>query len=272
MGCMNSSSPPGEGIVKQAMGEPTSSVPTASASPNAPRSHRRSGWWIVGGCVFACGIAIVVAGYPYYRKRKLINEIERIHGMTANQGQLPPSWITPLLSAIGEPRASQLSELIFDELDVVKLPDSTPDQPLPGSTWILNELARHPKLRRLLISNARLSSDDLQAMRRLISLEELSLAGCSLDPPGLEALSGMAQLQKLDLSDVSVTDADLKHITSLPHLHSLLLTGSQVTDAALPELSKLKTLRHLDLTRTSVSEETSKKLVESTPGLDISDD
>lgn len=254
------------------MGEQTSPPQAAPVSTNASRPQRRSSGWILAGCVLACGIAIFVAGYPYYRKLRLINEIERIHGMTANQGRMPPEWVSPLLSAVGEPRASQLSELFFDDLDVVKLPDSAPHRTLASATWILKELSRHPSLRRLLISNTQLSSDDLQALRHLTSLEELSLSGCTLEPPGLEALSGMTNLESLDLSDVEVTDADLKHIASLPHMKTLLLTGTLVTDAGLPELKKLKTLRNLDLTRTSVSEETSKKLVDTTPGLDISDD
>lgn len=248
-------------------------VPLVAKPALEPRPRKKtSAWWILGGCTLAMLIGVCVWGYPYYRKSRLMYEIDQEYGLAVSSGARPPNWVAPLLNWLGEPQASQVSQLFFEDLVMVRLNAEATSIPSDRLTWILKELARCPRLRRLELTLLHLTADDTQSIGRLAGLEKVAVVRCSLAPPHWEFLSGLTSLRELDLSDCEFADTDAGFLAPLSSLHSLNLSGTQVTDKALPELKKLRALRDLDLTGAQVTESACRELVETTPGLDITDD
>ena len=103
-------------------------------------------------------------------------------------------------------------------------------------------------IKKLTLSFARLTAEDLERIAAIPNLEEFSpnISPISTDvqPPLLKHLRGMKKLRVLDLSGVELTDEDAQHLTAFPALESLDIAGCTPAGLAqLPKLRKLQSLR-----------------------------
>ena len=140
----------------------------------------------------------------------------------------------------------------------------------------LNRLSDFPHLTELLLSNVRITEQDLKHigactglhslrldraqvvsdsdrqpipldlrfLDRLTALRELSFSYTPL-PDNLTALAQLQQLQMLDLTATGVTAAGLKNIQRLLQLHLLRISGNTLGEEELWELRYIPSLQHL---------------------------
>ena len=229
-------------------------------------------WRIFGICVAAALGTLCLFGWPYFRKARLIRNIEQLHGFATGYGYMAPNWLRPVLDLLGEPWSSRVVEMFFDDLHTVSLGQvSRTEQPIDYLV-VLRELPGAQRLQVLDLQQGRITDEEFRPLGRLRELRDLNLGANRLTTGGMKTLALLGELRKLDLSDSPIDDAALSPLSSLEKLEELDLSGTHVTDEAIPILQSLKSLRHLDLTRTSVSEAACRKLVTQMPHLDISDD
>jgi len=98
------------------------------------------------------------------------------------------------------------------------------------------------------------TADDLELVKKLISLKRLDLQGLEIEDEALNVLENLTALEFLNLSGTGITGAGLEKLKKLSSLKRLDIRRTTVTDEKLGDLKKLKSLEHLDLRNTEVTD------------------
>lgn len=108
-------------------------------------------------------------------------------------------------------------------------------------------LARLPKLRKIMCRETGISDATLVHLAGLAQLEMLILSGNKVGDHGVKALANLPNLECLELSRTQITDAGLNSLSSLPKLKRLYLGDTNITNTGIPTLVKMKSLERLSL-------------------------
>ncbi|MGV3608998.1 MAG: leucine-rich repeat domain-containing protein [Planctomycetaceae bacterium] len=100
----------------------------------------------------------------------------------------------------------------------------------------------------------RLSPEDLAALGPFASLKKLWLSDCRLTGEGLRSLAPLHQLEKLHVNMSGLGDEDMELLASFTHLKRVSLSHSRVTDAGLMKLAPLKQLVEMEVTGSQVTQ------------------
>jgi internalin A len=112
----------------------------------------------------------------------------------------------------------------------------------------LASLASIPTLRRLDLSETRISDHGLRQLKGAPAIEDLNLRYAELiTDEGISALKGWKHLKRLDLEGTKITDSALQHLSTLNSLEALNVGSVLVTDAGLESLTALTNLKELTL-------------------------
>lgn len=144
------------------------------------------------------------------------------------------------------------------------------------AAWIndtdLNRLAALPHLRKLSLSQTKITDlglerlqllrtirefncrhceyitdDGLAHLKTWKQLEHLTLRGTKLSSKVFEHLEHLTSLRSLDLSHTEIEDDGMERLESLTHLERLAIGGNRLDGSALVALKRLPALRHLDV-------------------------
>ena len=133
-----------------------------------------------------------------------------------------------------------------------------------GRSKVIDEwlgiLVNFPQLKRLDLTNARITDKGLKQLASLGNLQELTLYGTKVTDPAIGELAPLKSLRSLNLEGTHVTDASMKRLGQHPSLQELNLTSAHITDAGLKELSTLQTLRNVRVGGASITDEGLKHL------------
>jgi hypothetical protein len=124
----------------------------------------------------------------------------------------------------------------------------------------LGSLVEAKALRTLVLYRCSITSEGMQSIGDLTSLQALTLFLNPVDDASLAPLSRLKELKKLELMSLPIQGAGLRQLRELSTLEELDLFGSTVTDEAIEHISKLKSLRVLNLQKTSFSREGIRRL------------
>ncbi len=107
----------------------------------------------------------------------------------------------------------------------------------------------------LMLSNKKISDEDLAYIKGLTGLVALSLDSTPIEGAGLAHLAALTSLKDLSLFNTKVSDAGLEHLSSLKSLKRLSLFITQVRGPGLKCLQNLTSLVLLDLAATPITDE-----------------
>ena len=119
----------------------------------------------------------------------------------------------------------------------------------------------------VMISDVRLSAEDMGAITALSNITHLALSSCDLDSGCAAIIGQLRRLEYLNVSDTPMTDEDVRHLANCAKLDELRLCDTRITDAAIPSLCRLKKLRYLSICFTAISRSAVLKLLEELPDL-----
>ncbi len=112
----------------------------------------------------------------------------------------------------------------------------------------LRQLKNVPAIADLNLRYAEMITDaGMSALKNWKHLARLNLEGTKITDSALQQISALSSLEVLNIGSVQVTDAGLEALTSLTNLRELKLGGDKLTDAGLQPLRQLPGLRILDL-------------------------
>ncbi|MBM3735702.1 MAG: hypothetical protein FJW39_07935 [Acidobacteria bacterium] len=143
-------------------------------------------------------------------------------------------------------------------------------------TWItdadLAKVGRMPKLRRLVLSQAKITDAAMEHLRGLTEvreldchyaeyltedgvahitgwkkIERLNLRGTQVTSKVFEHLARMTSLRDVDIAFTQVDDEGFEQLVQLPHLERLAMGGNRLTGSAVQVLRPIRTLVHLDV-------------------------
>jgi internalin A len=107
-------------------------------------------------------------------------------------------------------------------------------------------LAQMKELRRLDLSQTRISDRGLRALKTAPAIEELNLSFAEqITDEGAATVKGWKRLRRLNLRGTKITDATLDFLSGVPSLEWLDIGWAQITDTGLGQLASLANLRHL---------------------------
>jgi Leucine-rich repeat (LRR) protein len=120
------------------------------------------------------------------------------------------------------------------------------------ASWVtdsdLASLAKLSNLRRLDLSQTRITDHGLRQLKNAPAIEELDLRYAeSITGEGISALKNWKHLKKLDLEGTKITDDTLQHLSGLSSLEALNIGYALVTDAGIEALTGLTNLKELTL-------------------------
>jgi type II secretory pathway component GspD/PulD (secretin)/Leucine-rich repeat (LRR) protein len=107
----------------------------------------------------------------------------------------------------------------------------------------------------LILSNKKISDEDLIHLKGLTGLLALSLDTTPIENAGLAHLAALTSLKDLSLFNTKVSDAGLEHLSPLKSLKRLILFITQVRGPGLKCLQNLTSLVSLDLAATPITDE-----------------
>lgn len=99
-----------------------------------------------------------------------------------------------------------------------------------------------------------LTEKGLQAIGTLAGLKKLSLSEVKVSDQSLALLKGLARLEEAELSETLVTDAGLVHLRGWVSLQKLQLSGAPITGAGLDHCKDLKQLREVWVSNTKLTD------------------
>jgi hypothetical protein len=100
-------------------------------------------------------------------------------------------------------------------------------------------LSRLPRLKRLELSNCRLTNDGVKQLADgCLELEVLFLSGGKLSDAAVAEFARLPKLDHLDLGDMAITDEGLLNLKACAALKSVRIWKTKVTDAGVAELRK----------------------------------
>lgn len=112
----------------------------------------------------------------------------------------------------------------------------------------LRQLRNAPAITDLNLRYAELITDQgVSALKTWQHLTRLNLEGTKITEGALQQLAELTSLVWLNIGSVQVTDAGIEALTSLPNLRDLKLGGNKLTDAGLQPLRQMPGLISLDL-------------------------
>lgn len=126
-------------------------------------------------------------------------------------------------------------------------------------------IARMPKLKVLLMSEASLDDDGLRALAKSKNLERLQIDGTGVTDVGIAALAS-TNINDLSLEHVSLTDEGLKSIGKLKNLYRLLVSGTNITNSGLKHIQHLP-IKKLHIEACGITDEGMRNM----PGIDVID-
>jgi hypothetical protein len=118
----------------------------------------------------------------------------------------------------------------------------------------VQEISRLPHLRQLQLLDCDLSDEQVAPLSESIWIEELWLDGNpKLTDAALGSLQHLTRLRVLRFYRSRITDAGVEHLAGMTELEDLQLGESQVTDAGMPFIGRLTKLKTLDI-RANISD------------------
>jgi hypothetical protein len=104
-------------------------------------------------------------------------------------------------------------------------------------------------------ANHYLREEDVLAITRCPTLQELGIQGAELTPRVLAALLNLRELRALDVEGSAFDDRMAANLSESKALEALDVGGTKLTRAGLQQLTSMKQLRSLDLWATKVTED-----------------
>ncbi len=112
----------------------------------------------------------------------------------------------------------------------------------------MQELRNAPGIVDLNLRFAEYVTDEgLGAIKEWKKLKRLNVHGTKISSNTLDHISGITTLESVDLGSAMVTDVGLERLSSLPNLKELTVGGNELGDAGLQALRQLPGLTYLDL-------------------------
>lgn len=121
----------------------------------------------------------------------------------------------------------------------------------------LKALGRQTGLRRLVLSQSRITGAGLEALEKLSGLQEVEIQRRDVGPEGLLALTRLPEMRSLVLGlpqGAALADPTMAHLGELAALQRLVLDIPALDDRVAGELANLTGLRELDLGGTQISD------------------
>ena len=126
-------------------------------------------------------------------------------------------------------------------------------------------------MKRLDLSQTRISDRGLRALKAAPAIEELNLAFAEqITDEGVATVKGWKQLRRLNLRGTKITDATLEFLSGVPSLEWLDIGWAQITDTGLGHLAALTNLRHLAMGGNKLTD-TSLQFLRQTPQIEYLD-
>ncbi|MBU2510091.1 hypothetical protein KJ966_02095 [bacterium] len=110
-------------------------------------------------------------------------------------------------------------------------------------------------LKRLNLSNLRITDENIEKLNGLEQLQTLILSGTQISGSGLGSLSKNRQLKTLILKNTLLQNDQLVSISGIRQLSQLNISETELNDQGLLSLEKLSNLRHLNVSSTRISNE-----------------
>lgn len=198
-------------------------------------------------CVVAVGVAaVLIIGFGKVSRVEALRNAKIANG--ANVSVLKWRWLTELLlnSRSASVREWSRSFAAVYEFDTSNPPDGIADKEM-------HLLRAFPELRRLHLSEAKITDAGLAQIRGLRKLESLSIRDTRVTDAGLTNLAGFTKLEELFLQHAKVQGSGLSNLTQLKELRVLRLDGLPIRDEHLQFLAPLTKLEKLDLGQTEVA-------------------
>jgi hypothetical protein len=124
----------------------------------------------------------------------------------------------------------------------------------------LAPLAKLPEIEWIGLHASDITEADLEHLKGLTKLRRLGLTDTRLSDESLKRLAGMTQLEILYLQENPITDAGLDHLQRMTKLKELGLGLTKITDAGLKRLKPFRELQVLDLHRLNITSDGLKHL------------
>jgi internalin A len=120
---------------------------------------------------------------------------------------------------------------------------------LTGSSVDGELLRRMPDCEEMRLDDSSVGDNDLQALARFGRLRRLCLSETRITGEGIGYLVSLPSLELLWMNDCPIADESLRHIRHLASLRTLHLNGTPITDAGLDYLCGAKQLNDVGLVR-----------------------
>ncbi len=140
----------------------------------------------------------------------------------------------------------------LNQLRTLKIEDWNESAKMTGASLV--EFKRVPRLRKLSLPRAKLTTEIAKHLCELSQIESLELDGAKVTPEALEVLAKNLKLKELTLREVELTDSDMVSIGQMTGLRKLDLYGTKLRSAGLAQLKSLSKLTYLDLDRTNMTD------------------
>jgi internalin A len=132
-------------------------------------------------------------------------------------------------------------------------------------------LAQMKELKRLDLSQTRISDRGLRALKTAPSIEQLNLSFAEqITDEGAATVKDWKQLRRLNLRGTKITDSTLEFLSGVPSLEWLDIGWAQITDTGLGHLASLTNLRHLAMGGNKLTD-TSLQFLRQTPQIEYLD-
>ena len=204
--------------------------------------------------MLVCAVACAWLGRMIEQKRRERGAVEAIRkagGSVLYDYQVQPSGRRMRFAEPTGPAwlRSLLGDNFFSDVDSVNLND-----PLRSAAALAGPIEELEDIKRLDLSGAKLTDDDLDHLKGLAQLQTLWLAGNKISDAGLAKLGVLSQIKKLGLKGTKITDDGLVHLSRFSHLELLDLDDTAVTDVGLKHLRGFIKLQYLGLERTRITD------------------
>lgn len=179
-------------------------------------------------------------------------------GPAANTGPTPAGAASTAVESIANVRRDGNQNIIEVDLRDNSLGED-------DLSTVVKALPMLPKLRSVLLSEARVTDALMESVGKISGLENLDLRGCSVGDEGLAHLAGLTRLKSIKLSGKSgsttVTDAGVASLGGVDSLQVVAIDFLPISDVGVAALGDLKQMKELYMAGTMVTDQVADTLV-----------